>query len=158
MTENSLILKRTVTYTSEDASRGTGGIGYEVIPYPEPTIEPDANKESPTITLTPATMDARDLGVFFLNPGYHDIDISYNGDGTLYVDYIIYDPRFSNFYCYGQTAKIINDNGYKLRLYSDFRMATTDFYPDETLPVSFTVRATATDTCNQASATFTITD
>lgn len=142
MAESFTILKRTVTYTSEDAGRGTGGIGYDVIPYPEAASEPDASKTTPTITLSPTTITTGALKTALTNADYYDVTISYNGDGTLYVELLV---DRSDLYVFA--AKIVDGN--KLRIFKDECMEIDAF--------NYTVRSTTTDTCNPAAATFSIT-
>lgn len=122
-------------------------VGYDVIPYPEAVIAPDASKTTPTITLTPATVTKTAITQAFTNAIYYDVSITYNGDGTLYVDY------FSSAGS-PEGCRIVNDNGYKLRIFRNSSLPLSSAFSYGT----YSVRSTATDTCNQASATFTVTN
>lgn len=177
-------LQRTVTFTNEDADReklltfaqGLNGlltnnfveakrvqkvdldtepdggwhsgsdVGYDVIPYPEAVTDPDEDKESPTITLSPTTITTSALKTALTNADYYDVSIAYNGDGTLYVDYLI----FANDEVTPLGVKIVDGN--KLRFYAD------SFTNNNLSAYSVTVRSTTTDTCNPATATFSITE
>lgn len=120
---------------------GGSDIGYDVIPYPEAATAPDEDKESPTITLTPATVTTTALEQAFASADYYEVTVSYNGDGVLYTDY---QPDWQ--FIFG--VKIVGD---KLRVYHN-AVDTAGFTAG-----TVTVRSTTTDNCNPASATFTVT-
>ena len=124
-------------------------IGYDVIPYPEAASEPDASKTTPTLTLGTTSMQSTALDTALTDAGHYDVAVAYNGDGTLYLDYIAAGLLGGSIYA----ARIVNDNGYKLRFYGDPFIAESGGFA-----ATYTIRSTTTDTCNQASATFTITD
>lgn len=129
--------------------------GYDVIGLPEDTIEPDASKTNPNLQLVPEEISAADLRAAIADTYFYDVGINYNGDGKLYI--VQNDGQNGTLIRpdAGLGAKIIDDNGTKkLRVtVCEFkRTNSSGFYCD------LIVRSTTTATCNQASATFTVTN
>lgn len=125
------------------------GGGYDVIgwlDYSMPSAT-DPEKTTPTITLSPTTITKADLTAALESNGYYDVTVTYDGDGKLYP-YITFNERRA--VGIDPSPIIVDDNGTKkMRIFGHLNKGSqSDVY----------VRSTATDTCNAASATFSITN
>lgn len=157
LTNNFVEAKRVQKVDLDDDPDGgyKQGAGYEVIGYPEDASEPDESKTTPTITLSQSTITLTDYTAALADNYFYDVDITYDGDGSLYVA----NPQVgggrmrSNQTPFGN---IIDDNGTK-----KLRFAVDEAYksaPYSNVNGAVSVCSGTTDNCNPASATFTITN
>lgn len=124
------------------------GAGFDVINLPDDTPA-DEGKNNPTITLSSSVVAKNTMNSYFSEVGYYDAaTITYDGDGVLYIEPYSFSGGVN--VTARPTCKIIDDNGTKkLRFFSFLHKAVNN-------GVVYNIRSTATDSCNTATATFTV--